>query len=556
MGKLLLIFCALCSGLSASVVSGVAILNGQSNHAGIKVRFIQASPTAVSDSVLTDPSGDYSVNLAGGIYQCSFSKNGYQTIYFNNNALLLVSSATVLAAQTLFTGTTVPVSGNVSGSWQGASTYIVNGNIVVPQNQTLTIGPGVSVKFNGNYSLTVLGSLQASGTANNPVAFTSAAVTAPAADWRGIFAGNGAEVFLNYCLVEKCETGVFLDHSIGRIENSEFRYFSGTGISLNFSSSSVLSNSIRDYTISNYARGLVAYSGQVKVECNSFFNGNGSGINCQSDGNYSHNIIHDLTGLGISCSAFTTAKIENNFIHHCDWGIRVGESVQTTVEPVIVNNTIWKNNSGIVLPTYYARPTIINNLIVENEIGISQSGCSFCANTPSTVTHNNVWNNSIANYSGLAIPAVGQTVGLNSNGTAMDSYYNISDNPLFLALSEPHLSVNSPCKNAGLAAYNTLIGCNPALMCKDLVTGVQERDWFSKVEILPNPFSEKLQLKLITDSKADVLITAMSGQPYFSGVANSKGNVMEIETAGWPAGLYLIRIQTDNGTQTLKLVKE
>ena len=71
-----LILCA--HNLCAIVVSGNATLNNQTNHAGIKLRFIQSSPTSVSDSVLTDASGNYSINLAGGLYYSDLSMPRYQ----------------------------------------------------------------------------------------------------------------------------------------------------------------------------------------------------------------------------------------------------------------------------------------------------------------------------------------------------------------------------------------------------------------------------------------------------------------------------------------------
>jgi len=545
-----------CSGLSATTVTGNATLLNQSTHAGIKVRFTQASPTAVSDSALTDPAGNYSINLSGGLYQCSFSKQGYQTVYYNNNALLLVSSATVLANQILSPGVTIPVIGNVSGNWQGSNSYLVNGNIVVPLGQTLTIPAGTLVKFNGNYSLTVFGTLKALGASGNPVVFTSAFVSAPAADWKGIYVYNSADLFMDHCLIEKCETGVFLDHAMGLIENSEIRYFSSTGISLNFSSSTLRYNSIHDYTISPYARGMVAYTGHVTVECNSFFNGNGSGINCQSDGIYASNIIHHLTGFGISCSAFSTARITNNFIHHCDWGIRVGESVQTTVEPIIVNNTIWKNNSGIVLPAYYARPVIHNNLIAENNIGISQSNCGFCANTPSVVSYNNLYNNTGGNYSGLGIPALGQTVSLNSTGSAMDSYFNISADPQFLSGNEPHVNQNSPCRNAGLAVYNSLIGFDAARMCSDLATGISRYEKENPVLVFPNPFKEKIHLKFSDNQIYKITISNISGSIVYAQEKHAETGHYEISTESWPVGFYLLHLQSEQGFQNLKLLKE
>ncbi|SVD09476.1 uncharacterized protein METZ01_LOCUS362330, partial [marine metagenome] len=45
----------------------------------------------------------------------------------------------------------ITVSGYVDGTWMSDSTYIVTGDVYVTYSDTLTIEPGVMVKFNGNY---------------------------------------------------------------------------------------------------------------------------------------------------------------------------------------------------------------------------------------------------------------------------------------------------------------------------------------------------------------------------------------------------------------------
>ena len=53
--------------------------------------------------------------------------------------------------------------------------YLVNGNIIVPTNVTLTIDPGAIVKFGLGLNLTVNagGTLVANGTIPQPIVFTS-----------------------------------------------------------------------------------------------------------------------------------------------------------------------------------------------------------------------------------------------------------------------------------------------------------------------------------------------------------------------------------------------
>jgi len=66
------------------------------------------------------------------------------------------------------------VSGEQSGKWTLInSPYIIQGDITIPKGQSLTIEPGVVVKFAGYYRMTVRGNLIAKGTLSNRIIFTS-----------------------------------------------------------------------------------------------------------------------------------------------------------------------------------------------------------------------------------------------------------------------------------------------------------------------------------------------------------------------------------------------
>jgi parallel beta-helix repeat protein len=100
------------------------------------------------------------------------------------------------------TGTIVPA-GAVSGTWRKASSpYVVAGDIYIARSKTLTIEPGVTVKFAGHFGLTVgyRGTLRAIGTAEDRIIFTA---MDKKEGWFGIRLINSAsEDTLRYCTLE------------------------------------------------------------------------------------------------------------------------------------------------------------------------------------------------------------------------------------------------------------------------------------------------------------------------------------------------------------------
>jgi len=92
------------------------------------------------------------------------------------------------------------VSGNQSGVWSSSgSPYQVTGEIVVPAGQTLSIEHGVEVNFQGHFKFTVNGNLQAVGTENDPILFTT---DNPSTGWGGIRIGSDDICRLEYCRIE------------------------------------------------------------------------------------------------------------------------------------------------------------------------------------------------------------------------------------------------------------------------------------------------------------------------------------------------------------------
>src|SRR5262245_28272913 len=72
----------------------------------------------------------------------------------------------------------------IDTTWAKANSPYTVGAVVVRPGVTLTIEPGVEVRFAANTGMSVFGTLRAQGTAEEPIGFTGA--TAAPGAWTGI----------------------------------------------------------------------------------------------------------------------------------------------------------------------------------------------------------------------------------------------------------------------------------------------------------------------------------------------------------------------------------
>ncbi|MCL4305129.1 right-handed parallel beta-helix repeat-containing protein [bacterium] len=153
---------------------------------------------------------------------------------------------------------TFVAAGNVSGIWDAAgSPYVVQGNLIVQALDSLEIGNGVTVHFEGPYELRVLGYVAIQGLAGDSVRFTTDTLTNPA-KWRGLsFINANDSSYIEYAIFENAlANGATASDSLGgaifagsgsmvRIENSTFRFnrSSGEGGAVYFANSTLLMDS-------------------------------------------------------------------------------------------------------------------------------------------------------------------------------------------------------------------------------------------------------------------------------------------------------------------------
>jgi len=148
-------------------------------------------------------------------------------------------SATILSlfftfsiiAQTSITGP------YVSGNWYKIdSPFLIEGDITIHQDSSLTIEHGVEVVFQNEYSFTVDGTFEATGIFGDSILFTVQDTTGYASGtytgWNGIrFYYPSDSSKLNYCIVEYSKVnGVYVEQSNLEVENSLVRNNTADGI--------------------------------------------------------------------------------------------------------------------------------------------------------------------------------------------------------------------------------------------------------------------------------------------------------------------------------------
>ncbi len=340
----------------------------------------------------------------------------------------------ILFSTFLFSQTTIPA-GNVSGTWLlSGSPYLIEGEIEIPDGETLTIDPGCLIEFQGHYALNVQGRLLAIGSEQDSIRFTIADTTGfynnYHTGWRGIhFEDNISPNEFSEILYSTIEFGkgyliISLDDSKLSINNSRISFnrsdACGTAISC-VDSELNLNNSILSYNIcdESYCGAIYCRDSNIEIINNTVYNnrsrngwsntegavyirnctgilqnneiyGNlfdynsrGAGIYCiYSDIDIVDNTIDNNEGNGIivSCSE---ALIENNIITNSGYyGIKLyGDQLS-----LVVQNEIYNNEScGIVLENSSTR--IDKNIISQSLYGIK------CIKDSSPIIRNNVIHN-------------------------------------------------------------------------------------------------------------------------------------------------------------------
>lgn len=433
---ILTLLVTLITSLNALVwLEGKCRLDGQTDNSGTKVLFKAASPTAKSDSVYTNIQGVYQILITSGIYNVTYSHNGY---FSTQVGTINCFGPLELAEQNLIIKVGIPIAGALSGTLAGPA-YLVEGDIRIEPQTELTIMPGTIFYFDGDYSFRIDGGLTASGTKSDSIYF----IPSPrVASWRGIWLGDYVSlrnVRLEYCHIEGSNVnGINTDYFMR--DGSMYCIINNCTITNNAQNGICSWNHLNRNDLLRIAScRIINNGGGINI------NGSATIVDCSIMNNKTSGIFKDAVG----CIDIRNCVVsQNDDGAGASFGIYMLSSDPELINS-ICNSVITDNPTGIFIGNMGV-PTstnLVNTIISSNNIGI---GFFVTDNAITSVTGCNIFDNS-ENFRGSVPAFIGEKLITNVNGDSCDAFLNIFEDPLFVdaGIHDFHLQANSPCINAG-----------------------------------------------------------------------------------------------------------
>jgi hypothetical protein len=325
-------------------------------------------------------------------------------------------------------------------------------------------------------------------------------------------------------------------------------------------------------------------------------------------GNIVHNCISPIaTSGGIYVDGGKNTVIENNISYHNGYGIEIGcETKGKTTDAIKVRNNILYDNVSCALalggydyPNTTGKVTnssFCNNTCYYNDSSNSGNGEMYLSYSNNTVIENNIFYVSSQgiladaelsqsglkfNYNDFFAQSGSSNFTTNWHGNTYTTYAkfvsatktnanSIFSDPQFVnaSVSDPnfHIEANSPCINKGDTSYTAATGetdidnqgringgivdCGADEYYSNIVTS-DHLNTEPGFELYPNPAHAYFTIK--TENKINNIEVYNSiGQLQKINIGQSK----YIDISEWSPGIYFVRIKTDKGYFTKKIMKE
>ncbi len=517
--------------------------------------------------------------------------------------IFLIAIALSSFSQTTISG------GDVYGNWDiSSSPYFIDGDITVPDGYKLSIAPGVEVIFQGEYSFTIIGTLDARGTHNDSISFTSADTAGFSSGnypgWKGIdFIGYTStqtdKSILKYCKIEySSNNGLFvMDFSNLEIDECSFGNNLGFGISVNeFSNVNIYNIKVKE----NISGGIAINSSDPVFSGFDVLNNSGSGISVNGscnvilkNGTISGNITSS-NGGGINVGMDANVNVENVMI--VENVASAGGGINCIMGNIFITNSLIKSNyaqnGAGINGGYMSSVSLDHLLIVRNQAG--ENGGAIYINESDL----NIVNSTIANNS--ALTDAGGMFMNNSylrSATIINSIFrdnepeefsigsempeitysdieggfegegNIDADPLFTdpesddytLLWENYPSADyskSPCIDAGYPGQafdpdGTTTDMGAFYFDQTNITSVDKFDENDRLVLYPNPATDIINIKG-TGTYTKMIISDMTGQIVQDILLTN--NLLSINISDLNTGIYLVVLFDKSGIALKKKI--
>jgi hypothetical protein len=352
-----------------------------------------------------------------------------------------------------FTQTTIPP-GNVSGVWEKTGNpFLIIGDINVQNGNTLTLQPGVIVRFQGNFRMNVYGRLLAIGAVNDTILFTAQDT---AIGWHGIrfYNSNSNSMDSSKLILCKFTAGKALGTGVDQ---------KGGAIFCDQSSDILIKNCI---FMNNYAAqdgGAIAFmnnSAALVDNCLFMYNDcyfYGGSIYVDASNTKIKNSVftnNHATFFGAAITGWNNAAfvLENSKILNNQAGAVCGVYTAQGCSPLIIN-TLFVGNSntlgnGGAAGFSVSSPTLIN-VTIANNTATQNGGGLWIYNSTAVIKNSIIWNN---NPDQINVNNSTVTVNYSDIMGGFTGTGNINLDPKFLGTGLHPQSIQdiSPCRNAGI----------------------------------------------------------------------------------------------------------
>jgi len=210
---------------------------------------------------------------------------------------------------------------------------------IIYENETLIVEPDVTVYLDQDVNVFVFGTLQAEGTEEKPITFTSK----DEGEYWGFIRFEDSSVDENctikYTRVEYATQGVYCDSSSPTITNNQIMSNSNVGVYLHNSQATITGNTISQ----NKNMGIQCDTSSPLIYNNTISDTNNFGIYCYlSQPTISRNVISSNGNVGIYADSSPLEVHENNIYDNTAYGIYNGNP------SMMVNATdnYWGSSSG------------------------------------------------------------------------------------------------------------------------------------------------------------------------------------------------------------------